>query len=153
MFNLDAGCLLGSLPADMVYYNSSGFSFTCDLRDNIAAPWPSSSSITSISLCAPGNLFEQPPDKSFHLRANLFERTFPNNFCLHTFRDVVACTTYIGEFGQSWYVFLQILTYSFISFYARTLTVTLLSNPGCRGVGADLFVSILSIFVFGALLF
>ncbi|XP_011091606.1 uncharacterized GPI-anchored protein At1g61900 isoform X1 [Sesamum indicum] len=47
------GCLLPSLPADMVYDNSTGFSFTCDLRDNIAAPWPSSSSMTSISLCAP----------------------------------------------------------------------------------------------------
>ncbi|KAL8479466.1 hypothetical protein ACS0TY_026384 [Phlomoides rotata] len=47
------GCLLGSLPADMVYDNITGFSFTCDLRDNIAAPWPSSSSVTSLSLCAP----------------------------------------------------------------------------------------------------
>ncbi|KAL0388005.1 UNVERIFIED_CONTAM: putative GPI-anchored protein [Sesamum radiatum] len=50
---MTAGCLLPSLPADMVYDNSTGFSFTCDLRDNIAAPWPSSSSMTSISLCAP----------------------------------------------------------------------------------------------------
>ncbi|CAA0841567.1 Unknown protein [Striga hermonthica] len=48
------GCLLPSLPADMVYDNSSGFSFHCDLTDNIEAPWPSSSStITSLSLCAP----------------------------------------------------------------------------------------------------
>ncbi|CAA2958006.1 Hypothetical predicted protein [Olea europaea subsp. europaea] len=47
------GCLLGSLPVDMVYDNSSGLSFTCDLSDNIAAPWPSSSSFTSFSLCAP----------------------------------------------------------------------------------------------------
>ncbi|KAL4578568.1 hypothetical protein LXL04_014693 [Taraxacum kok-saghyz] len=49
----EAGCLLRSLPADVVYDNSSGFSFTCDLSDNIAAPWPSSSSIASFSLCAP----------------------------------------------------------------------------------------------------
>ncbi|XP_073307819.1 uncharacterized GPI-anchored protein At1g61900 isoform X1 [Primulina huaijiensis] len=49
----DAGCLLGSLPANMVYDNSTGFSFTCDLTDNIAAPWPSSSAVTTISLCAP----------------------------------------------------------------------------------------------------
>lgn len=69
------------------------------------------------------------------------------------FRDVVACSTYIGEYGQSWYVFLQILTCSFISVNARTFTVTLLSYPGCHGVGADLFVSILSILVFGTLLF
>lgn len=49
-----AGCLLRSMPADVVYDNSSGFSFTCDLSDNIAAPWPSSSSMASFSLCAPG---------------------------------------------------------------------------------------------------
>ncbi|GER40477.1 2-oxoglutarate (2OG) and Fe(II)-dependent oxygenase superfamily protein [Striga asiatica] len=47
------GCLLPSLPADMVYDNSSGFSFHCDLTDNIEAPWPLSSSMTSMSLCAP----------------------------------------------------------------------------------------------------
>ncbi|XP_058202331.1 uncharacterized GPI-anchored protein At1g61900 [Rhododendron vialii] len=47
------GCLLRSLPADVVYDKSAGFSFTCDLNDNIAAPWPSSSSMTSLSLCAP----------------------------------------------------------------------------------------------------
>ncbi|EPS68793.1 hypothetical protein M569_05967, partial [Genlisea aurea] len=46
------GCLLGSLPTDMIYDNSTGFSFTCDLRDNIAAPWPSSATATTISLCA-----------------------------------------------------------------------------------------------------
>ncbi|MCD9640888.1 hypothetical protein HAX54_026600 [Datura stramonium] len=39
----EAGCSLRSLPADLVYDNSTGFSFTCDLNDNIAAPWPSSS--------------------------------------------------------------------------------------------------------------
>ncbi|KAK2971328.1 hypothetical protein RJ640_013429 [Escallonia rubra] len=47
------GCLLRSLPADVVFDNSTGFSFTCDLSDNIAAPWPSSPSISSLSLCAP----------------------------------------------------------------------------------------------------
>ncbi|KAK4254823.1 hypothetical protein QN277_007912 [Acacia crassicarpa] len=47
------GCLLRSLPEDVVFDNSTGFSFTCDLSDNIVAPWPSSSSITSMSLCAP----------------------------------------------------------------------------------------------------
>ncbi|KAG6393658.1 hypothetical protein SASPL_147903 [Salvia splendens] len=91
--NGQEGCLLGSLPADMIYYNLSGFSFTCDLRDNIAAPWPSSSSMTSLSLCAP-------------------EMSLP---ALPTSKN--------------------------------------LGNPGCRGVGADVFVSILSIFVFGAILF
>ncbi|KAJ6833226.1 putative GPI-anchored protein [Iris pallida] len=47
------GCLLRSLPADVVFDNITGFSFTCDLSDNIAAPWPSSSSMSSLSLCAP----------------------------------------------------------------------------------------------------
>ncbi|KAJ8615881.1 hypothetical protein MRB53_035253 [Persea americana] len=47
------GCLLRSLPADVIFDNSTGFSFTCDLTDNIAAPWPSSSSLSSLSLCAP----------------------------------------------------------------------------------------------------
>ncbi|KAM7460940.1 hypothetical protein LguiA_029061 [Lonicera macranthoides] len=49
------GCLLRSLPADLVYDNTAGLSFLCDLSDNIVAPWPLSSSITSLSLCAPGN--------------------------------------------------------------------------------------------------
>ncbi|KAI3470173.1 hypothetical protein Pfo_026836 [Paulownia fortunei] len=87
------GCLLPSLPADMVYDNSTGFSFTCDLSDNIAAPWPSSSSMTSMSLCAP-------------------EMSLP-----------------------------------------ALPTSETLGNPGCRGGGVDLFVPILSIFVFSTLLF
>ncbi|KAI4324328.1 hypothetical protein L6164_023879 [Bauhinia variegata] len=49
----EQGCLLRSLPADVIFDNSTGYSFTCDLSDNVAAPWPSSSSITSVSLCAP----------------------------------------------------------------------------------------------------
>ncbi|CAI8611609.1 unnamed protein product [Vicia faba] len=49
----DGGCLLRSLPGDVIFDNSSGVSFTCDLSDNIAAPWPSSSSFTSLSFCAP----------------------------------------------------------------------------------------------------
>ncbi|XP_015581563.1 uncharacterized GPI-anchored protein At1g61900 isoform X2 [Ricinus communis] len=47
------GCLLRSWPADVVFDNSTGFSFSCDLTDNIAAPWPTSSSLSSLSLCAP----------------------------------------------------------------------------------------------------
>ncbi|OIT22662.1 PREDICTED: uncharacterized GPI-anchored protein At1g61900-like isoform X1 [Nicotiana attenuata] len=52
-YGQEAGCLLRSYPADLVYDNSTGFSFTCDLNDNIAAPWPSSLTGTSFSLCAP----------------------------------------------------------------------------------------------------
>lgn len=33
-----AGCLLSSLPSDIVS-NVTGIDFTCDLNDNIAAPW------------------------------------------------------------------------------------------------------------------
>ncbi|XP_022722704.1 uncharacterized GPI-anchored protein At1g61900-like isoform X2 [Durio zibethinus] len=47
------GCLLRSLPADVIFDNSTGYSFTCDLTDNIAAPWPLSSSMSSLSFCAP----------------------------------------------------------------------------------------------------
>ncbi|KAF9611748.1 hypothetical protein IFM89_034931 [Coptis chinensis] len=47
------GCLLRSLPSDVIIDNTTGFSFTCDLSDNVAAPWPSSSSVSSMSLCAP----------------------------------------------------------------------------------------------------
>lgn len=47
------GCLLRSLPTDVIFDNTTGFSFTCDLSDNIAAPWPSSSSLSSLSFCAP----------------------------------------------------------------------------------------------------
>jgi len=54
---LDVGCLLRSLPGDVIFDNSTGVSFTCDLNDNIPAPWPSSSSFTSLSLCAPGMSF------------------------------------------------------------------------------------------------
>ncbi|KAI5083528.1 hypothetical protein GOP47_0003568 [Adiantum capillus-veneris] len=46
------GCLLRSVPSDILYDNISGISFTCDLNDNIPAPWPPSSSLTSFPLCA-----------------------------------------------------------------------------------------------------
>ncbi|KAL5781210.1 hypothetical protein ACOSP7_006239 [Xanthoceras sorbifolium] len=52
-FSVQEGCLLRSLPADVIFDNTTGYSFTCDLTDNIAAPWPSSSSMSSLSLCAP----------------------------------------------------------------------------------------------------
>ncbi|MQM18033.1 hypothetical protein Taro_051016 [Colocasia esculenta] len=45
----ESGCLLPSLPSDATFDQSSGVSFTCDLNDNIAAPWPSSQSSSSSS--------------------------------------------------------------------------------------------------------
>ncbi|XP_022843939.1 uncharacterized GPI-anchored protein At1g61900-like isoform X2 [Olea europaea var. sylvestris] len=61
-----SGCLLQSLPADLVYDKSAGLSFACDLNDNIEAPWPSSSSLTSLSLCAPEmSLPALPTSKTF----------------------------------------------------------------------------------------
>lgn len=46
----ESGCLLPSLPSDATLDPSSGISFTCDLNDNIAAPWPSMSQAPS-SFC------------------------------------------------------------------------------------------------------
>ncbi|XP_078150075.1 putative GPI-anchored protein At1g61900 isoform X2 [Carex rostrata] len=37
-----SGCLLPSMPSDATLDPVTGVSFTCDLNDNIAAPWPSS---------------------------------------------------------------------------------------------------------------
>ncbi|XP_072957931.1 uncharacterized GPI-anchored protein At1g61900 [Typha angustifolia] len=45
----ESGCLLPSMPSDATFDPSSGISFTCDLNDNIAAPWPSSSQAPSSS--------------------------------------------------------------------------------------------------------
>ncbi|KAJ4834972.1 hypothetical protein Tsubulata_049500, partial [Turnera subulata] len=59
------GCLLRSWPADVILDNSTGFSFTCDLTDNIAAPWPSSSSTSSLSLCAPEMSLPALPTSTF----------------------------------------------------------------------------------------
>jgi hypothetical protein len=47
----DAGCLLRSLPSDVTDQTSSGISFTCDLNDNIAAPWPPVSHASTPSSC------------------------------------------------------------------------------------------------------
>eukprot|EP00250_Pteridium_aquilinum_P011940 c20403_g1_i1 orf=320-1669(+) len=46
----EQGCLLRAIPSDVIEDKSTGISFTCDLNDNIAAPWPSSSQ-SSFSLC------------------------------------------------------------------------------------------------------
>lgn len=43
----ESGCLLPSLPSDVTFDQTTGISFTCDLNDNIAAPWPSSSETPS----------------------------------------------------------------------------------------------------------
>ncbi|XAR55385.1 hypothetical protein NMG60_11035441 [Bertholletia excelsa] len=44
---LYSGCLLPSLPLDVTFDKTDGVSFTCDLNDNVAAPWPSSSFVPS----------------------------------------------------------------------------------------------------------
>ncbi|VVA93762.1 unnamed protein product [Arabis nemorensis] len=46
----ESGCLLPSLPSDAIFDKDSGISFTCDLNDNIPAPWPDSSQ-SSASTC------------------------------------------------------------------------------------------------------
>ncbi|PKA46718.1 putative GPI-anchored protein [Apostasia shenzhenica] len=45
----ESGCLLPSLPSDATLDSHTGIGFTCDLNDNIAAPWPSGSQTTSNS--------------------------------------------------------------------------------------------------------
>ncbi|GAB2265613.1 hypothetical protein Dimus_000653 [Dionaea muscipula] len=57
------GCLLRSLPVDVIFDNSSGYSFTCDLNDDTEAPWPSSS-MASFSLCAEKSLAALPTSNS-----------------------------------------------------------------------------------------
>lgn len=41
----ESGCLLPSLPSDVVFDQSSGVSFLCDLNDNIPAPWLAASQL------------------------------------------------------------------------------------------------------------
>ncbi|KAL5972647.1 hypothetical protein ACLOJK_039452 [Asimina triloba] len=48
---LESGCLLPSLPSDATLDQYSGISFTCDLNDNIAAPWPSTFQQLPVSSC------------------------------------------------------------------------------------------------------
>lgn len=45
----EAGCLLPSLPSDATLDPTSGISFLCDLNDNIAAPWPTTSQVQASS--------------------------------------------------------------------------------------------------------
>ncbi|CAL5408370.1 unnamed protein product [Camellia sinensis] len=42
------GCLLPSLPSDVIFDTSSGVTFMCDLNNNIPAPWPSGFQIPSL---------------------------------------------------------------------------------------------------------
>ncbi|KAL3627500.1 hypothetical protein CASFOL_028863 [Castilleja foliolosa] len=45
----ESGCLLPSLPSDVVFDKSAGVSFLCDLNDNIPAPWPATSQLPTSS--------------------------------------------------------------------------------------------------------
>ncbi|XP_008226609.1 PREDICTED: uncharacterized GPI-anchored protein At1g61900-like isoform X1 [Prunus mume] len=84
------GCLLKSLPSDVIFDNVTGISFICDLSDNIAAPWPSSSSISSVSLCAPEmSLPALPTAETFK---NLGRRGGELEFMLPVFSLFVLCT-------------------------------------------------------------
>lgn len=108
-FNQCLGCLLRSFPADVIFDNTTGVSFTCDLSDNIAAPWPSSSSISSMSFCAPGKLISrniirwlesQFPQNYYIFWCDILSLTYA--FC----RDVFACTARATNFWQFRYAFL-----------------------------------------------
>ncbi|PKU65521.1 uncharacterized GPI-anchored protein At1g61900 [Dendrobium catenatum] len=56
----ESGCLLPSLPSDATLDPSTGISFTCDLNDNIAAPWPSAFQSPSTSCNKSTNYPELP---------------------------------------------------------------------------------------------
>ncbi|KAF0931490.1 hypothetical protein E2562_004611 [Oryza meyeriana var. granulata] len=56
----ESGCLLPSMPSDASFDPASGISFTCDLNDNIAAPWPSSMQASSSSCNKSVNIPERP---------------------------------------------------------------------------------------------
>ncbi|XP_073056004.1 uncharacterized GPI-anchored protein At1g61900-like isoform X2 [Primulina eburnea] len=45
----ESGCLLPSLPSDVILDVTAGVSFLCDLNDNIPAPWPSTSQLPASS--------------------------------------------------------------------------------------------------------
>ncbi|GAB4830872.1 hypothetical protein Ancab_004899 [Ancistrocladus abbreviatus] len=45
----ESGCLLQSLPSDVIFDQFSGITFLCDLNDNIAAPWPSANQLPTSS--------------------------------------------------------------------------------------------------------
>ncbi|KZV48466.1 hypothetical protein F511_18272 [Dorcoceras hygrometricum] len=152
------GCLLGSLPADMVYDNSTGFSFTCDLTDNIAAPWPSSSSVTTMSLCAPEMSLPALPTSAtlgnpgacsveheiFSFYVNRFTLNENLNFLKHIHRlckfelELHSLVEYLNN-----EVSYHILSYS---------TYDQSCDAGWRGGGVTLLVPIFSTFVFGTLL-
>uniref|UniRef100_A0A0E0J997 Uncharacterized protein n=1 Tax=Oryza nivara TaxID=4536 RepID=A0A0E0J997_ORYNI len=58
--NIESGCLLPSMPSDASFDPATGISFTCDLNDNIAAPWPSSMQASSSSCNKSVNIPERP---------------------------------------------------------------------------------------------
>ncbi|XP_009132748.1 uncharacterized GPI-anchored protein At1g61900 isoform X1 [Brassica rapa] len=76
-YGMQQGCLLRSYPADLIFDNTTGYSFTCDLTDNIAAPWPSSSSVSSLSLCAPEmSLPALPTSQQAHINHGFHDEAF-----------------------------------------------------------------------------
>lgn len=94
-FSLQAfeqGCLLRSLPVDMVYYNVTGLGFSCDLNGNIVVPWPSSSSITTFSLCAPEMSLPALPT-SENLGNPGYKSTSGFEFLLHILSSMIAFST------------------------------------------------------------
>uniref|UniRef100_A0A7N0ZW25 SPARK domain-containing protein n=1 Tax=Kalanchoe fedtschenkoi TaxID=63787 RepID=A0A7N0ZW25_KALFE len=48
--NQEKGCLLPSLPSDVIF-DPSGVTFQCDLNDNIPALWPTSNQLPASSSC------------------------------------------------------------------------------------------------------
>ncbi|XP_026655918.2 uncharacterized GPI-anchored protein At1g61900 isoform X2 [Phoenix dactylifera] len=78
----ESGCLLPSLPSDAMFDPSSGISFTCDLNDNIAAPWPSAPEAPTSSCNKSINLPELPAATSAHIGENGKDIKLPLAFYL-----------------------------------------------------------------------
>lgn len=73
----ESGCLLPSLPSDATLDPSSGISFTCDLNDNIAAPWPSVSGPPTSSCNKSVNFPALPAATSAHIGENGMDTRLP----------------------------------------------------------------------------
>ncbi|RXH83175.1 hypothetical protein DVH24_003673 [Malus domestica] len=130
------GCLLRNLPADGIFDNSTGFSFTCDLSDNIAAPWPSSSSVSSLSFCAPVHDL---------MATTLFaEMSLPALPTSETFKNPGMCLCIIQ--------FLCILLSSHAGEMSNTVKQCV-GDAGSRGGELEFMVPVFSFLVLGTLLY
>ena len=82
-----AGCLLSSLPSDIVS-NVTGIDFTCDLNDNIAAPW-------TRTLGTDASVYSVCGQRKFPSFLGIFDVRLSNT-CIHIFVYKELCTVSAG---------------------------------------------------------